>query len=82
MRLIHGIIQELIVLIVNIVLDTVNQDGLRRMLGSQYRLIAVDLHNLNKLQSNLVQTGATFSLPTIFLAECAMCYMEEARYSE
>jgi len=70
------------VLIVNIVLDTVNQDSLRRLLDSQYRLIAGDLHNLNKLESNLVQTGATFSLPTLFLAECAICYMEEARYGE
>jgi len=81
-RLIHGIIQDLIMLMVNIVLDTVNQGGLRGLLSSQYRLIASDLHTLKKLESNLVQAGATFSLPTLFLAECAICYMEEARYGE
>jgi len=64
---------------VNVVLDTVNQDGLRGLLSSQYRLIASDLHTLSKLESNLVQAGATFSLPTLFLAECAICYMDEAR---
>ena len=81
-QLIHGIIQDLIMLMVNIVLDTVNQGGLRGLLSSQYRLIASDLHTLKKLESNLVQAGATFSLPTLFLAECAICYMEEARYGE
>jgi len=74
--------QDLIVLMANIVLDTVNQDGLRGLLGSEYRLIASDLHSLNKLESNVVQAGATFSLPTLFLAECAICYMEEARYGD
>jgi len=74
--------QDLIVLMANIVLDTVNQDGLRGLLSSVYRLIASDLHTLNKQESNLVQAGATFSLPTLFLAECVICYMEEARYVE
>jgi len=62
---------------VNIVLDTLNQDGSRGLLYCQYRLIASDLHTLNKLESNPVQAGATFSLPTLFLAECAIWYMEE-----
>lgn len=66
-------------LMVNFVLDTVNQNGLRGLLGSQYRLIASDLHTLNKLESNLVQAGASFSLPTLLLAECAICYMDETR---
>jgi O-methyltransferase involved in polyketide biosynthesis len=63
----------------SLVLDTVDQNGLRGLLGSQYRLIASDLHALDKLESNLMQAGVTFSLPTLFLAECAICYMDEAR---
>jgi O-methyltransferase involved in polyketide biosynthesis len=65
--------------VVNLVLYAVNQNGLKGLLGSQYRLIASDLHTLDKLESNLTQAGATFSLPTLFLAECAICYMDEAR---
>jgi O-methyltransferase involved in polyketide biosynthesis len=64
---------------VNLFLDTVKEDGLRGLLGSQYRLIASDLHTLDELESNLMQAGAKFSLPTLFLAECAICYMDEAR---
>lgn len=59
----------------------VDQNGLRGLLGSQYRLIASDLHALDKLESNLMQAGVTFSLPTLFLAECAICYMDEASSS-
>jgi O-methyltransferase involved in polyketide biosynthesis len=64
---------------VSFVFDAVNQNGVRGLSGSQYHLIASDLQALDKLESNLMQAGVTFSLPTFLLAECAICYMDEAR---
>ncbi|XP_021940088.1 tRNA wybutosine-synthesizing protein 4-like isoform X2 [Zootermopsis nevadensis] len=59
----------------------VNENGVRGLFGSQYRLIASDLQALDELESNLMQAGAAFSLPTLLLAECAICYMDEASSS-
>lgn len=67
------------VLMVNFVSCAVNQSGVRGVFGSQYHLLASDLQALDKLESNLMQAGVTFSLPTLLLAECAICYMDEAR---
>lgn len=59
----------------------VNQSGIRGLVGSQYRLIASDLQALDMLEANLIQAGVMFSLPTLMLSECAICYMDEASSS-
>lgn len=74
-----SIFQALGVLMMSFVFDAVNENGVRGLFGSQYRLIASDLQALDELELNLMQAGAAFSLPTLLLAECAICYMDEAR---
>lgn len=66
-------------LMVHFFFYAVNQNGVRGLVGSQYRLIASDMQALDKLEANLIQAGVTFSLPTLMLSECAICYMDEAR---
>ncbi|PNF35678.1 tRNA wybutosine-synthesizing protein 4 [Cryptotermes secundus] len=58
-----------------------NQNGVRGLVGSQYHLIASDLQALDKLEANLIQAGLMFSLPTLLLSECSICYMDEASSS-
>nr|CAD7206663.1 unnamed protein product [Timema douglasi] len=43
----------------------------------QYRLLACDLRQLDNLESVLRLAGVNFSLPTLFLSECAVTYMDE-----
>nr|CAD7450064.1 unnamed protein product [Timema bartmani] len=43
----------------------------------QYRLLACDLRQLDNLESMLRLAGVNFSLPTLFLSECAVTYMDE-----
>jgi O-methyltransferase involved in polyketide biosynthesis len=62
-----------------VVVVAVNHNGVRGLFASQYHLIASDLQVLDKLESNLLHAGVKFSLPTLLLAECAICYMDEAR---
>jgi hypothetical protein len=57
----------------------VNRNDVRGLAGRQYRLIASDLQALDKLEANLIQAGVTFSLPTLMLSECSICYMDETR---
>ncbi|XP_069677007.1 tRNA wybutosine-synthesizing protein 4-like isoform X2 [Periplaneta americana] len=59
----------------------VNQNGAGGLVGSQYHLVACDLQVLDKLESSLKLAGVNFSLPTLLLAECAICYMDEASAS-
>lgn len=45
--------------------------------GNNYWLIACDLRNLSALEEKLVHVEIDFSLPTLFLAECSITYMDE-----
>lgn len=44
--------------------------------GSNYHLVGANLRNLNELDSKLSICGVDRNLPTIFLAECVLIYME------
>lgn len=44
--------------------------------ASNYHLIGVDLRNLDELFAKLQTSEVDFALPTIFLAECVLVYME------
>nr|CAD7266243.1 unnamed protein product [Timema shepardi] len=46
----------------------------------QYRLLACDLRQLDNLESVLRLAGVDFSLPTLFLSECAVTYMDEPSF--
>ncbi|XP_066993126.2 tRNA wybutosine-synthesizing protein 4 [Anabrus simplex] len=47
------------------------------LMSRSYRLIAGDLRNLDSLESSLKYAGVNFSLPTLFLSECSITYMDE-----
>lgn len=42
-----------------------------------YHIIGTDLRNLNELNNKLSQCGVRFDLPTMFLTECVLVYMEQ-----
>lgn len=44
--------------------------------ATNYHLIGVDLRNIDELVAKLKTSEVNFSLPTIFLAECVLVYME------
>lgn len=44
--------------------------------GPSYHLMGVDLRNLDEVDNKLQQAEVDFSLPTIFLAECVLVYIE------
>ena len=44
--------------------------------GPSYHLMGVDLRNLDEVDSKLQQAEIDYSLPTIFLAECVLVYIE------
>ncbi|KMY90407.1 leucine carboxyl methyltransferase 1 isoform X1 [Drosophila simulans] len=44
--------------------------------GPSYHLMGVDLRNLDEVDSKLQQAEVDYSLPTIFLAECVLVYIE------
>eukprot|EP00013_Stygamoeba_regulata_P002976 CAMPEP_0177633928 /NCGR_PEP_ID=MMETSP0447-20121125/3099_1 /TAXON_ID=0 /ORGANISM="Stygamoeba regulata, Strain BSH-02190019" /LENGTH=313 /DNA_ID=CAMNT_0019135621 /DNA_START=6 /DNA_END=944 /DNA_ORIENTATION=+ len=43
---------------------------------ADYHLVAADLRKLVELESKLKQTGIDFRIPTLFLSECVLIYME------
>ncbi|GLG99637.1 Leucine carboxyl methyltransferase 2 [Gryllus bimaculatus] len=45
--------------------------------GKNYWLLACDLRNLSALEEKMVHADVDFSLPTLFLAECSITYMDE-----
>jgi len=51
-----------------------NVDG--EIISSDYNLIAVDLCDLSLLEQKISQTGINFTLPTLFLSECVLIYIE------
>lgn len=44
--------------------------------GPNYHLMGVDLRNLDEVDNKLQQAEVDFTLPTIFLAECVLVYIE------
>jgi len=44
--------------------------------GPSYHLMGVDLRNLDEVDNKLQQAEVDYSLPTIFLAECVLVYIE------
>ncbi|KAJ9579233.1 hypothetical protein L9F63_024662, partial [Diploptera punctata] len=54
-----------------------NPAGVKGLLTSQYRLISGDLQYLDVLERRLSAVGVKFDVPTLLLAECAICYMSE-----
>lgn len=41
-----------------------------------YHIIGMDLRNLTELEKKLSQSGIDFDIPTMFLTECVLVYME------
>lgn len=41
-----------------------------------YHIIGVDLRNINDLEYKLIQCGIDYSLPTLFISECVLVYVE------
>lgn len=44
--------------------------------AGNYHLIGIDLRNLNEFENKLHQTEIDFSLPTLFISECVLVYIE------
>lgn len=56
-------------------------EGEVRIVGSElhasnYHIIGTDLRNVTELDKKLSQSGVNFDLPTLFLTECVLVYME------
>lgn len=41
-----------------------------------YHIIGTDLRNLTELDKKLTRSGINFDIPTMFLTECVLVYME------
>lgn len=44
--------------------------------ASNYHVVGVDLRNIDEVANKLKQADIDYSVPTIFLAECVLVYME------
>lgn len=44
--------------------------------ASNYHIVGVDLRNVDEVANKLKQADIDFNVPTIFLAECVLVYME------
>lgn len=44
--------------------------------SGNYHIVGVDLRNIDELSNKLQQSEVDFSVPTIFLAECVLVYIE------
>lgn len=44
--------------------------------SGSYHIVGVDLRNIDELANKLQQSEVDFSVPTIFLAECVLVYVE------
>lgn len=44
--------------------------------AQDYHIIGTDLRNLTELHKKLTQCGINFDIPTMFLTECVLVYME------
>lgn len=45
--------------------------------SNDYHIIGTDLRNLIELHKKLCQSGINFEIPTMFLTECVLVYMEQ-----
>ncbi|XP_049858555.1 leucine carboxyl methyltransferase 1 isoform X1 [Schistocerca gregaria] len=50
--------------------------------AGNYHIVGVDLTNLSEVQSKLNEAEVNYSLPTLFLAECVLVYVEVPRVEE
>lgn len=46
------------------------------MHAGNYHLVGVDLRNLAEVEQKLSQAEVNFDLPTLFIAECVLVYVE------
>uniref|UniRef100_A0A1B6KZP1 Leucine carboxyl methyltransferase 1 n=1 Tax=Graphocephala atropunctata TaxID=36148 RepID=A0A1B6KZP1_9HEMI len=46
--------------------------------ASNYHVVGVDLRNLAEVQQKLSQSEISFDIPTVFMAECVLVYIETA----
>lgn len=44
--------------------------------AGNYHVVGVDLRNLVEVQQKLAQSEISFELPTVFIAECVLVYIE------
>lgn len=44
--------------------------------ASNYHVVGVDLRNIDEIANKLKQADIDFNVPTIFLAECVLVYVE------
>jgi len=67
----------------NLLQKLYNEDGDVRYSSTElhsnnYHIVGVDLRNLDELANKLKQSEVDYTLPTIFLAECVLVYVEPA----
>jgi len=48
------------------------------MHAGNYHIVGADLRQLPEFESRLRQSGIDFDLPTLFIAECVLVYIETA----
>lgn len=48
------------------------------MHATNYHIVGVDLRSVDEVANKLKQSDVDFSVPTIFLAECVLVYIETA----
>ena len=46
--------------------------------GKDYHLVAANLKNLTELDKKLTESGVDKNMPTIFIAECVLVYIEKS----
>lgn len=49
--------------------------------AANYHVMGVDLRNIEEVENKLKQAEVDFSLPTIFIAECVLVYIESSHCS-
>lgn len=49
--------------------------------GGNYHLVGADLRNLSDVATKLRESEINFELPTLFLAECVLVYIESGAVS-
>ncbi|KAF6212746.1 hypothetical protein GE061_010454, partial [Apolygus lucorum] len=69
-----------------VLLDGLGTDGEVRLSstelhGGNYHLVGADLRNLNEVATKLRESEVNFNLPTLFLSECVLVYIESSSVS-